>query len=133
MNTFGLFPERSVSKRNASKSLAALEPFNASTASFSFSWWHPHPQEDAVSIFPAAVSLKFGNIVLEPDTGRVFVDGHQVELLKKEFSILDYFMRRPGHLVDKTVLAEAIWGDHIDQADDFQFLYAQMKNLRKKE
>ena len=77
-------------------------------------------------------SLKFGNIVLEPDTGRVFVDGHQVELLKKEFSILDYFMRRPGHLVDKTVLAEAIWGDHIDQADDFQFLYAQVKNLRRK-
>ncbi len=77
-------------------------------------------------------SLKAGNVVLEPETGRVFVDGRQVELLKKEFSILEYFMHRPGHLVDKAVLAEAIWGDHIDQADDFQFLYAQMKNLRKK-
>ena len=77
-------------------------------------------------------SLKAGNVTLEPETGRVFVDGRQVELLKKEFSILEYFMHRPGHLVDKAVLAEAIWGDHIDQTDDFQFLYAQMKNLRKK-
>ena len=77
-------------------------------------------------------ALKFGNVSLEPETGRVFIAGREAELLKKEFSILSYFMHRPEHLVDKTVLAEAIWGDHIDQADDFQFLYAQMKNLRKK-
>ena len=36
------------------------------------------------------------------------------------------------HLVDKAVLAEAVWGDHADQADNFQFVYAQMKNLRRK-
>ena len=77
-------------------------------------------------------SIKSGNVSLEPETGRVFVGGVEVSLLKKEFSILSYFMQRPGHLVDKTVLAEAIWGDHVDQTDDFQFLYAQMKNLRRK-
>ena len=43
-----------------------------------------------------------------------------------------YCILRPGHLVDKSVLAEAVWGDHIDQADNFDFIYAQMKNLRKK-
>ena len=53
-------------------------------------------------------------------------------LLKKEFDILKYFLMRPGHTVDKAVLAEAVWGDHIDQSDDFQFVYAQMKNLRRK-
>ena len=77
-------------------------------------------------------SLRCGNVVMEPEAGRVYIDGRQVELLKKEFSILEYFMHRPGHMVDKAVLAEAIWGDHIDQADDFSFLYAQMKNLRRK-
>ena len=41
-------------------------------------------------------------------------------------------MQRPNHLVDKSVLAEAVWGDHADQADNFQFVYAQMKNLRRK-
>ena len=60
------------------------------------------------------------------------IDGKPVELLKKEFDILLYFMQRPNHIVDKSVLAEAVWGDHADQADDFHFVYAQMKNLRRK-
>ena len=41
-------------------------------------------------------------------------------------------MQRPNHVVDKSVLAEAVWGDHADQADNFHFVYAQMKNLRRK-
>ena len=41
-------------------------------------------------------------------------------------------MSRPNHTVDKTALAEGVWGDHIDQADNFDFVYAQMKNLRRK-
>ena len=77
-------------------------------------------------------AFRAGSAVLEPETNRLTVDGKPVPLLKKEFDILKYFMQRPGHLVDKTVLAEAVWGDHIDQADNFQFVYAQMKNLRRK-
>lgn len=73
-----------------------------------------------------------GNVRLEDVTNRLFIDGKEITLLKKEFDILKYFLMRPGHMVDKSVLAEAIWGDHIDQTDDFQFVYAQMKNLRKK-
>ena len=53
-------------------------------------------------------------------------------LLKKEFDILLYFMQRPGHMVDKVVLAEAVWGDYADDSDNFQFVYAQIKNLRRK-
>ena len=37
-----------------------------------------------------------------------------------------------GHIVDKGVLAEAVWGDYADDADNFQFVYAQIKNLRRK-
>lgn len=77
-------------------------------------------------------AFRLGNVVLEPETNRLQIDGRDVPLLKKEFDILKYFMQRPGHLVDKAVLAEAVWGDHIDQADNFQFVYAQMKNLRRK-
>lgn len=29
-------------------------------------------------------------------------------------------------------MAESVWGDHIDQVDNFDFIYAQIKNLRKK-
>ena len=29
-------------------------------------------------------------------------------------------------------LAESVWGDNIDQADSLDFIYSQVKNLRKK-
>lgn len=78
------------------------------------------------------LTLTVGNVSLDVDKARVTVDGREVPLLKKEFDILLYLMQRPNHLVDKAVLAEAVWGDHADDADNFQFVYAQMKNLRRK-
>ena len=69
---------------------------------------------------------------IRPDQFRVSVGGRELELSRKEYDILAYFVSRPGHLVSKTTLAEAVWGDHIDQADNFDFVYAQMKNLRRK-
>ena len=35
-------------------------------------------------------------------------------------------------MVNKNTLAESVWGDHIDQVDNFDFIYAQIKNVRKK-
>ena len=78
------------------------------------------------------MGYKVGNVVLDDVSKVLKIDGKPVSLLKKEFDILKYFLMRPGHTVDKAVLAEAVWGDHIDQSDDFQFVYAQMKNLRRK-
>ena len=78
------------------------------------------------------IKWKAGNVVLEDVSRRLTVDGKEISLLKKEYDILKYFLMRQGHTVDKAVLAEAVWGDHVDQSDDFQFVYAQMKNLRRK-
>jgi DNA-binding response OmpR family regulator len=78
------------------------------------------------------MAYKAGNVVLDDVSQKVMVEDRHLNLLKKEFDILKYFIMRPGYTVDKAVLAEAVWGDHIDQTDDFQFVYAQMKNLRRK-
>lgn len=78
------------------------------------------------------LTLEKGNVILTPESRHVKVDGCELALLKKEFDILLYFMQRPGHMVDKAVLAEAVWGDYADDADNFQFVYAQIKNLRRK-
>ena len=76
--------------------------------------------------------IALGNVTLDPESCRVEIDGKEVALLKKEFDILSYFMQRPRHVVDKAVLAEAVWGDHVDQSDNFHFVYSQVKNLRRK-
>lgn len=76
--------------------------------------------------------LQVGNVELFPDDFRVIVQGTEIELNRKEYDILNYFMSRPGRLVNKNTLAESVWGDHIDQVDNFDFIYAQIKNLRKR-
>ncbi|SFU09114.1 DNA-binding response regulator, OmpR family, contains REC and winged-helix (wHTH) domain [Algoriphagus locisalis] len=60
------------------------------------------------------------------------VDGLLFPLNRKEFDILNYFLVNKNRLITKNALAEHVWGDHIDQADNFDFIYYQIKNLRKK-
>ena len=78
------------------------------------------------------IDIRQGNVRIEPDKYRVFVNEQEVELNRKEYDILLYFINRPGRLINKNTLAESVWGDHIDQVDNFDFIYAQIKNLRKK-
>ena len=78
------------------------------------------------------MDIRLANIRIVPDTFQVFVDDKEIELNRKEYDILLYFANRPGRLVNKNTLAESVWGDHIDQVDNFDFIYWLIKNLRKK-
>lgn len=60
------------------------------------------------------------------------MNGNDIDLGRKEYDILVYLVNRANKLIEKQTLAEAVWGDNIDQADNFDFIYAQMKNLRKR-
>ena len=77
-------------------------------------------------------AITLGNVRLLPDAFQVWVNEVQLELSRKEYDILHYLMNRPNRMVNKNTLAESVWGDHIDQVDNFDFIYAQIKNLRKK-
>jgi DNA-binding response OmpR family regulator len=72
------------------------------------------------------------NISINLDDRTVSINNESVVLNRKEFDILTYFVSNKNRLINKTALAEHIWGDNIDQADDFEFIYSQIKNLRKK-
>lgn len=76
--------------------------------------------------------VTYKNVVLVPDDRSVLVDGNVLQLNRKEFDVLYYFIIRPEKLVQKALLAESIWGDAVDQADSLNFIYSQIKNLRKK-
>jgi len=60
------------------------------------------------------------------------VDQRELLFNRKEFDILSYLLINKNRLVNKTALAEQVWGDHMDEADDYEFIYSQIKNLRKK-
>ena len=75
-------------------------------------------------------ALSAGNVVLFPSRLSVEVGEQPIELSRKEYDILFYLLNRVGRLVEKPALAEAVWGDDIDIVDNYDFIYAHIKNLR---
>lgn len=74
----------------------------------------------------------FGNLRIVNSEKRVFVNDKEIPLKKKEFEILEFFCNRINRLIDKATLAEFVWGEDFDDMNNYDFLYTQMKNLRKK-
>lgn len=77
-------------------------------------------------------NITYGNLKLEIEDRLLFVNQTNIPLNRKEFDILNYFLLNRDRLITRTALAEHVWGDHIDQVDNFDFVYSQIKNIRKK-
>lgn len=76
--------------------------------------------------------IEIGNLIINPESRTAGIGKKEVALNRKEYDILIYLISNKTRLVTKAALAEHVWGDHIDQADSFDFIYSQIKNLRKK-
>ena len=73
-----------------------------------------------------------GNTSVDFVRRQVYVDNNLLKLNRKEFDMLVFFVNNKNRLITKDVLAEHVWGDNMDMADNFDFVYSQVKNLRKK-
>lgn len=62
----------------------------------------------------------------------VSVNDIPVVLTKKELDLLLYFIANKGKVVSKNALAEHLSGDLADMLDNHDFIYAHIKNLKKK-
>jgi DNA-binding response OmpR family regulator len=76
--------------------------------------------------------IVFHEIKILPDARQVFVLGKELSLTGKEYDLLMFFISNKGRVVPKDSIAEHLWGDYMDQADSFDFIYTHIKNLRKK-
>lgn len=82
--------------------------------------------------FSGSNQVSIGEITINADSREVFVKGMKIELTKSEYDILLFFFSNPGRVITRESLAEHIWGDNMDLADSFDFIYSHIKNLRKK-
>jgi two-component system response regulator ArlR len=82
--------------------------------------------------FTGSNSIEVGNINVNLDQRSISVNGDAIQLNRKEYDILLYLVTNKDRLVAKTALAEHVWGDRIDEADSYEFIYSQIKNIRKK-
>lgn len=76
--------------------------------------------------------IEIANIILDLKERTFIVNNQNIPLNRKEFDILNYFLLNKNRLVTKIALAEHVWGDNSDNGDNFDFVYYQIKNLRKK-
>jgi DNA-binding response OmpR family regulator len=76
--------------------------------------------------------LRFGKLIINLDERKVMADGTILQLTKKEYNILLYLARNKNRIVTKDSIAEYLWGDYMDEAASYDFIYAHVKNLRKK-
>ncbi len=60
------------------------------------------------------------------------VKGKPIELTRMEYDLLLYFTSNKNKVIGKGAIAEHLWGDDMDLAGNYDFLYTHIKNLRKK-
>jgi DNA-binding response OmpR family regulator len=76
--------------------------------------------------------ISFNEIRVLPDEHRTFVNDNELTLTRKEFELLLFFLANKNRVITKAGIAEHLWGDYMDTADSFDFIYTHIKNLRQK-
>lgn len=76
--------------------------------------------------------ISFEEISLDMDAKEAFVNDELLDLTRKEFELLHYLIVNKNRLLTKQAIAEHLWGDYMDSAGSFDFVYQHIKNLRKR-
>jgi heavy metal response regulator len=74
--------------------------------------------------------LQVGDLSLDPARRTVARGGEKIDLTPREFTLLDYFMRHPGRVLTRTMIAEHVWDYSFDTSTNVIDVYVNY--LRKK-
>jgi heavy metal response regulator len=74
--------------------------------------------------------LRIGDLTLDPARRTVTRGGDKIDLTPREFALLDYFMRNPGRVLTRTMIAEHVWDYSFDTSTNVIDVYVNY--LRKK-
>lgn len=83
-------------------------------------------------LFSADNVLTTGPVKIDILSRTVTVDNKKLELTKSEFELLIFLVENRRRVVSKSAVAEHLSGDFAYMMDDFNFVYAHMKNLKAK-
>jgi DNA-binding response OmpR family regulator len=74
--------------------------------------------------------LEVGDLRLDPARHRCWRGDHEIELTPRQFSLLEFLMRRPGEVVSKSEILANVWDDSFD--GDLNIVEVYVGYLRKK-
>lgn len=76
--------------------------------------------------------IKVGELQLDIQDKSLKFKNENIPLTRKEYELLLYLLSNKNRVVTKEAIVEHLWGDDIDMADSYDFIYSHIKNLRKK-
>jgi DNA-binding response OmpR family regulator len=76
--------------------------------------------------------ITIDRLVLDLSNKSLVLDDKEIPLTRKEYDLLLYFISNKNKVVTKESIVEHLWGSYIEMADSYDFIYAHIKNLRKK-
>ena len=82
--------------------------------------------------FNGRKEISVNEIKIFPDEHLAIVNDNELKKKKKEYELLLFFISNKNRVITKISIAEYLWGDFMDAADSFDFIYTHIKNLRKK-
>lgn len=75
-------------------------------------------------------TIKVGTLALDTRARTVVRDGLKIRLTTREFTLLEYLMRHPGHVLSREQLLQAVWGATYHTSSNVVDVY--VRYLRKK-
>ena len=82
--------------------------------------------------FDGSTHIQLEDLTIDIQAKMVRVAERNVDLTKKEFDLLLYLVSNKNRVVSKLAIAAHLSGDQSDLFDNFDFVYAHIKNLKRK-
>lgn len=82
--------------------------------------------------FDGNSEIILNEILIDAEKRLVKVEKAFVELTRREYDILLFFISNKERVLTKESIVEHVWGDNSSAFDNFDFVYTHIKNLRKK-
>jgi DNA-binding response OmpR family regulator len=82
--------------------------------------------------FLGMTEIIFNEIRINTNDNQAYVNDKLLNLTKKEYDLLLFFMANRNRIITKESIVEHLWGDDVILTDSFDFVYTHVKNLRKK-
>lgn len=83
-------------------------------------------------VFDGNNEIVMNEIKIDIQTREVKINSTSIELTRREFDILLFFISNKDRVLTKESIVEHVWGDNSSAFDNFDFVYTHIKNLRKK-
>lgn len=82
--------------------------------------------------FDGSSNIVVNELLLDTLARTVFINNKPLDITKMQYDLLLYFVVNKNRVLSKLAIAEHLSGDHADGFDNYDVVYAHIKNLKKK-